>query len=110
MARKKVNEKAFQKAEAVHKTANPGVAKTRGVKPSLLARNDNAGPFRWLRLQPISKVHAPVRAWARRTATGWEGWLEQVKKASATLPPKFMMPTQWSADVWQEVADLKEAG
>lgn len=103
MARRIVNEAAFQRAE--EKAGPKPVVKTRGNKPSLLKR-DQGEPHGWLRLQPISKVHAPVRVWARRTAAGWEGWLETVMRSDANIPTKNCMPAKWSAQIWVEVADF----
>ena len=108
MARRKVNEQVYQKQETAA-PKGPGVAKTRGGKPSLLKR-DPGEAYRWLRLQPVTKVHAPIRVWARRTADGWEGWLDTVKKSDANLPTNRLLPVKWLKVIWQEVADLKEAG
>lgn len=48
------------------------------------------------RLEPKSKVHAPIRVWGYRHADGWTGWIEELRKTQ-------YRPTTWSADTWVEL-------
>jgi hypothetical protein len=89
--KKKGDQHANPLAGTVRKVQTP---LGRGIEPpALLKQQPKTYSFR---LQPKSKIHAPVDVWGYRTEHGWTGWLESFRRTQ-------LNPTHWSADLWFEL-------
>lgn len=79
----------------------PGIVKvaavSRGTKPALLGSTES---YRWLRLQPNTKVHAPIQVYATETADGWRGW------PKGDLGKSVRPNTVWLRKDWRTVEPM----
>lgn len=97
---KKVSEtKAAAKkvvARAPRVSRGPSVVKARTGIPSMLGQ---APVYYAFRLEPKSKLHAPVEVWGYKTEHGWTGWVEQHRATQ-------LLPTHWEKARWNELAAI----
>ena len=61
--------------------------------------------YAWFELEPVHKLHSPVKVWGKRGRGGWEGWLEQIAaKDAAHLRTRELQPVTWTDDKWNEIS------